>query len=689
MAQLARVRSWFALAVVLAALGAACEDGTGSSGIVGGCDAGCGAGTECIAGQCVPIQAPIECVPACAAGRTCVNGGCVADTVVGGKGHSSTPGSSWTVLVYLVADNDLEPAALADLEEMMAVGDSAGFRFVVQIDRSPDYTSEGVGNLANWDSAKRLVVRSGSLEEIADLGEIDTTDPAVLANFIDWGLTTYPADRTMLVLWDHGGGWEGFGVDETTANKPLLKLNTIRKGVSQGLADADRERFDIIGFDACLMANTETALVLAPYGEYLLASEELEPGHGWDYRAFAAARGDSTIDPVPLAKAVLAGFFAQAAAEGTDKDLTLSIVDLTLIGELESAMDAMATALTGAVVSSSPRIGKSREDAARFGKAPDPRRETNLIDFGDFARRLATAEGASFAAARKQLDDALARLVVQTRNGPASAGATGLTIYFPPYAEFYNASYDAIPEAAPWRVFLNAYFTGGASITQPMDIGNEANEGFVSWVDGEATIEVPIGAEAAASLVSAEAWVGLVDSDDGSVYLLATFPADFTGTSLTASWAGEAVLLSQGVGSAVGYMDVEFDEEAGVLVVNVPFAYVDSPGSQDVGYVIRREFLDPGTLQSYGYLYYEIGDSSTAELYPEPGSALVPIIPVARETGTEWTTTSDSPFDATAEIGLTFFSVFQDLAPGTLVYLEIDAYDYGGNLDYVSGLLTF
>jgi hypothetical protein len=211
----------------------------------------------------------------------------------------------------------------------------------------------------------------------------------------------------------------------------------------------------------------------------------------------------------------------------------------------------------------------------------------------------------------------------------------------------------------------------------------------VSWVDGEAIIEVPIGPAAADALVSAEAWVGLVDSDDGSVYLLATFPADFTGSSLTASWAGESVFLSQGAGGSIGYVQVEADDESGLLVVNVPFAYVDSPGSQDVGYVIRREFLDPETLESYGYLYYEIGDSSTSELYPEPGSSLVPIIPVAKETGTEWTTTADSPFDATAEIGLTFVSVFDDLEPGALVYLEIDAYDYGGNLDYVSGLLTF
>lgn len=705
-------RVWLALAALVFAGGAwsACGDDASAGGgcdpactagfqcvafacepvkVGGGCDAGCGAGTECVAGQCVVAQAPIECTPACATGRTCVNGGCVSDTVAGGKGHTSTPGSSWTVLVYLVADNDLEPAALSDLEEMMAVGDSAGFRFVLQVDRSPDYTSDGLGSLANWDSAKRLVVKNGSLDELADLGEVDSTDPAVLADFIDWGLTTYPADRTMLVLWDHGGGWEGFGVDETTAGKPLLKLNTIRKGISQGLADADKERFDIIGFDACLMANAETALVLAPYGEYLLASEETEPGHGWDYRAFASARDSSGIDPVPLAKKILDGFFAQAASEDTDKDLTLSIIDLTLVGELKSAMDAMAAALTGAVASASPRIGKSREDSARFGKAPDPEQETNLVDFGDFARRLATAEGATFAAAKKQLDDALARVVVQTRNGPASKGATGLTIYFPPYSKFYSAGYDAIPEAAPWRVFLNAYYAGGASIAQPMDIGGGSSEGLVSWVDDDATIEVPIGAAAAEALVSAEAWVGLVDSEAGAVYLLANFPADFTGTSLSASWGGEAVYLSQGAGGSVGYMEVEFDEEEGLLVVNVPFAYADSPGTQDTGYVVRREFLDPQTFESYGYTYYEIGDNSTSELYPEPGSSLMPIMPVAKDAGTEWTTAADSPFDASAEIGLSIISVFDDLTPGALIYLEIDAYDYGGNQDFVSGLLTF
>jgi hypothetical protein len=42
-------------------------------------------------------------------------------------------------------------------------------------------------------------------------------------------------------------------------------------------------KIDILGFDACLMSMYEIGAVLAPYANYLLASELLEPGTGWDY----------------------------------------------------------------------------------------------------------------------------------------------------------------------------------------------------------------------------------------------------------------------------------------------------------------------------------------------------------------------------------------------------------------------
>ena len=34
-----------------------------------------------------------------------------------------------------------------------------------------------------------------------------------LIDFINWGITKYPAKRYGLVLWDHGGQWTGYGGD--------------------------------------------------------------------------------------------------------------------------------------------------------------------------------------------------------------------------------------------------------------------------------------------------------------------------------------------------------------------------------------------------------------------------------------------------------------------------------------------
>lgn len=60
-----------------------------------------------------------------------------------------------------------------------------------------------------------------------------------------------------------------------------------------------RFKLDIIGFDACLMAMYEVGSTLAPYGHYLLGSELLEPGHGWDYASLAGITQRVTAAGVP------------------------------------------------------------------------------------------------------------------------------------------------------------------------------------------------------------------------------------------------------------------------------------------------------------------------------------------------------------------------------------------------------
>lgn len=86
-------------------------------------------------------------------------------------------------------------------------------------------------------------------------------------------------------------------------------------------------KLDIIGFDACLMAMYEVGSVMAPYANYLLGSELLEPGTGWDYSMLAAlvtgttvtgqnANANTGITEKDLADLLIAGYLVRAADRG-------------------------------------------------------------------------------------------------------------------------------------------------------------------------------------------------------------------------------------------------------------------------------------------------------------------------------------------------------------------------------------
>jgi hypothetical protein len=106
----------------------------------------------------------------------------------------------WTILIYMAGDNDLDDFGGDDVEEMKKVGSSDKINVIVQRDTA----AAGV-------PARRYRVRKGTKVEddvVQSIGETNTGDPKVLANFLTWGRLNYPAKRTMAVLWNHGSGWD-------------------------------------------------------------------------------------------------------------------------------------------------------------------------------------------------------------------------------------------------------------------------------------------------------------------------------------------------------------------------------------------------------------------------------------------------------------------------------------------------
>ena len=209
----------------------------------------------------------------------------------GGSPFQPSTGShdsaSTTVMIYMVGSNLESEAGAAsyDIMEMMESGVDVAKNNVIiytggsaywTLDISSDYNSaielqpdeDGDGALEG-----NLV---GSTDEPLNMG-----DSATLTEFLDYTYKEYPADQYVLICWDHGGGpIFGFGADEIFDYDSLTleEFETALKNSPFGR----NNKLAWIGFDACLMSSIETASILSPYADYLVASQENEPGCGWD-----------------------------------------------------------------------------------------------------------------------------------------------------------------------------------------------------------------------------------------------------------------------------------------------------------------------------------------------------------------------------------------------------------------------
>ena len=655
----------------------------------GECIPACADGYVCNEGLCELEAGELTCSPACSDGYVCRYGACVASESSDGVEHT-TGGRSWTVMVYLVGDNDLESFAVGDLEEMMEVGASDDFRIVVQADRAQGYSSADVGWLGDFTGTKRLEVNANNgLTEIADLGEQNMADPEVLADFIDWGLSNYPADQTAIVFWNHGAGWVGFGVDEASSGHPLLSLSQLKQGISQGLQRVGLSHFQVIGFDACLMANYAVAATLAPFGEYLLASEELEPGHGWNYTGFSAVRNDPSMGATELAAAVMGSYRNQAVNYGTEGSITLSLVDLTRMASVEAAVEDFAYDLVANAGDTAAYVGQSRTNAVRFGKAPDPAYDANLVDLGDFAK-LVQNESGVFGTTQGAVASALSSAVISKVSGPSTTDAAGLSIYFPPNSNYYSSTYDTFPEVEGWRTFLRGYFSGGSQLDRGVSFAASGGSASLSWDSGYVTVRGSLSSGSSNVLTDAYAQFGLALPNEGGTLLLIGAVAELDGDVLEQSWSGLTVTLAQGEAPSYGYYDLTFDDGGSTAVVEIPFAY-DTPAFNAPAYVVLQYVVDMNTEEIVSAVYYEVDENGVGELYAEAGYVLLPLVPVGVEgnpASWEWMTLADEAFDATAEIEVYFDDIFAQLEPGDMVHAQLSAGDYGGNDDLIWGQIA-
>ncbi len=497
---------------------------------------------------------------ACAAALSC------GKSSGGGAGESA---GKWTVLLYMAADNNLESAAKYNLESLARVGSGDGVTFLAQVDRSQKnagagYTGDKFLNLDPWWGTKRLRVDppdddhpNGSLKELADLANtVNMASAQALREFISWGAQTAPAQRYALVLWDHGGGWRAYGLDESYHNDSF-DLGRLRDALRDGVAALPQPKIDLLGFDACLMATAETAVELSPFAGALVFSEEKEPAHGWDYAQLARdLRAAPDTHPLTVGAGIADAYFKLAntvnPAEG--KNVTLSVVDGDKVPALAGAIDAFAAKLEALVQSQTDwqLVSQARAAAHEFGGDRNRSRRVNTVDLADLVALIGTTLGAIHDE-RIALEGALKAAVFHPVSGGDQTHASGLAIYFPPDAKSYDpsrAKWEQLDLAKThWKDFLLSFYATGSGQTITPVVGDVS----VTVATTGATGSSPIGTTAGTTaplLASAELDVFQnVTQADGSQAVLGTFPVPASGYvdgKLTTTWSYDIYKLTDG-----------------------------------------------------------------------------------------------------------------------------------------------
>lgn len=589
-------------------------------------------------------------------------------------------GGSWTVLVYGLGDNNLENDLLTDLEEMAAVP-TAALEFVVLVDRTPDYTDRALGAIGDWAGAKLLLVTAGTFTEEADFGELDMGDPQVLADFVARGIQDYPADHYALILWDHGS-IAGVGSDESSGDG--LTVPEITTAVRAGLDAAGEARLDIIGFDACLMGAFEVASAMPNLARYMVASEEVEPNDGWEYAAFdLLAAQPETVTARSLGQEIVARYIATSSP--SDPTVTMSVIDLSAVGDLVAALDGLNGAVAPQMATFAPVIGRGRNESPSFGGSPVPEEDFYMVDLGDLLQRLSTQEpplGDAAAAALTVYNE----MVVATQAGEAATGATGMAVHFPPYPDYYYESWYRAIEAPVWPEFLAAYYTAGAEI--PADkrpsfapIDNQASFYFD---DFGLSVEAVFAAGAVENIVEAVLYTGVVDPD-GTVTFIGEDQGLYEGTQAVAANDLTRLVLDDGQDQAYAYQDISFSEDLNLFMLEVPLAYYApgvAPGGSDYRDITLRLTFD-ATTEAFTEGFYASDEFGTvAEFSADPEGLLVPWMLTWRPDGTiEWVQTSD--VGLWADLPHLLYD-FEKLPAGTALYAELYVFDFGGNSDFAS-----
>ena len=437
--------------------------------------------------------------------------------------ESERPAKDFTLMIYMIGStleydeaNGIIGYATADIAEMLSAGVDFDKVNIIVYTGGTQCWAGGIpsnhncvldlSKYAGEDNLRKCVVAAS--EDIPNMGEAGT-----FAAFLNFCCGYYPAENYGLICWDHGGGpmW-GFGMD-VRYDGDSLSLSEMEAAMKQ--TEFAGNKLSFIGFDACLMGSIETAAVWEDYADYLVASEDIEPGVGWNYTGLGQLNSAGEDTGTFLESWVK--FSGETMSSGGGS-ATLSVMDLSktdlvvdsLVNMFEVVMDEM-------ISGSNIQIQRIRYQSREFGKMPGQPVNYDLVDIYDFADKLSAYCGTESEAVKKSISDFIVYDYSNIQN------AHGVTVYYPSsqlslYDDVFSENYEPVSPSSSYTEYLEDYSSicqNGVPASGASESGsNEADE---TETEAPETAEPETAEPEAAEPTAEEPEIAEPETDDTAI----------------------------------------------------------------------------------------------------------------------------------------------------------------------------
>lgn len=389
----------------------------------------------------------------------------------GHRALSRSPEAKWTILVHMAADNNLNRYGREDLNELEAGLSGQDVNVIVL------YDGQMRGDSCIYQIKPDSGMNDKLVSETVDEGgavipatkEIDSGDSATLGKFVNWAAEKYPAQHTMLTIWNHGGGIfrkpdlapvKAYAFDDRGTT---MQTNDLSATILPAFKQASGKSLDILAFDACLMGQVEIGYQIRGLANILIASEDTEPGGGWDNKAWLSKLCQNPAMPSKSLSQTIVSEYGKSYLPGGSQDgvaplgVTLSAVDIQLLdSSLMPALRRFGTVAAATLPAQQEAFLSLRLNAQDFNKAI-------AVDVGDLMQVIQSSPqmAPELKAASKEVQEALGKTVIANASTENKVKASGLSIYCPTGSKPYNVDYDNPSFIAfgqeNWSQFIKAY----------------------------------------------------------------------------------------------------------------------------------------------------------------------------------------------------------------------------------------